>query len=259
MAGSKDHRDSVGLDEIAQIFDKLYDSERLELIGCHLPSLQCPDKLFNQLRNSIFRYIYEIYNRDYTDAGTIRKNLKSAARALSQAQKKLANLEGGARDAIALAIRDAAAQRAQERAKELKRRQEENPSPDMAIEPAVNDENIEVARSPNTVSPFILDRLSITENNLREVEILVRAGLDQVSKLKPRGRPSNDAERSLITYLHDIWITQTKSEPTAHNGGEGPFTDFCRAVVEPLWRDLGLDAPKLSGQVQEVLYPGDGN
>ena len=56
-----------------------------------------------------------------------------------------------------------------------------------------------------------------------------------------------------------LWERQTGKKPTistrASGKKGGPFIDFCKAVIEPIYAGFGLSAPSIGSLAQEVLYP----
>jgi len=220
------------IEDYQHLINKLYDSECLCVIYNLLSAKKSYTDFTTHIKNSVFFYSLTLYQQDSDSAADIKKQINSAATKLEEAQRALKRLGGSALEAIALAF---------------------------DVNNPMESNNIWRSLEPPGATITANTRISTTLLILRDAENCVRGGLNQVSAVKPPGRPSNDAESKLITCLIVIWKCQTGSEPTARSGGEGPFTEFCRAVIDPIWRYRGKDAPKLSGQVQRILYPGPGN
>jgi hypothetical protein len=91
----------------------------------------------------------------------------------------------------------------------------------------------------------------------------VQDGLSPVyqgEELVPVKRPADNALRFAVASLAQIWLEQcgeTATMGTSMPEGRkyGPFLDFCRAVIEPVYAARGLKKPAVHSAVQEHLYP----
>jgi hypothetical protein len=75
-----------------------------------------------------------------------------------------------------------------------------------------------------------------------------------------RGRPSDDLAKRLVHRLGDLWRAQTGKAPTVGGHPEtreksGDFLQFCREIIEPIWRSRGLGPPGIEDLVRDYRYP----
>jgi hypothetical protein len=88
---------------------------------------------------------------------------------------------------------------------------------------------------------------------------VVQDGLSPVyqgEELVPVKRPADNALRFAVGSLAQIWLEQcgkgaTMGTRSSDGRKYGPFLDFCRAVIEPVYAARGLKIPAVHSAVQE--------
>lgn len=72
-----------------------------------------------------------------------------------------------------------------------------------------------------------------------------------------KGRPPADAYREAVRSLMEVWTEQTGERPklvTLPSGRKkGVFLDFCREVIDPVYKAHGLEPPDGESVVRDVL------
>lgn len=72
-----------------------------------------------------------------------------------------------------------------------------------------------------------------------------------------KGRPPADAYREAVRSLMEVWTEQTGERPTLvtlpSGRKKGVFLDFCREVIDPIYRAHDLEPPNGESVVREVL------
>lgn len=76
------------------------------------------------------------------------------------------------------------------------------------------------------------------------------------------GRPKDTVAKQLVARLGELWRTQTGKAPTVwghpySQEKSGDFLWLCREIIEPLWRNRGLEPPGIEDLVKNYRWPRD--
>jgi hypothetical protein len=108
-------------------------------------------------------------------------------------------------------------------------------------------------------APRLEERTDWLVRAVADYERWIAKALADIGKPGPGRRP-DDVTRNLVRRLGEVWRAQTGRAPTLITDADtqekyGAFSEFCEAVITPIWRNRGLEPPCIKAFVRDYCYP----